>query len=332
MASIHLLNVKPGDCSVIRHNSGRVTVMDICGGNAPTPSTAPRGILQVLLEIEEANGGNFRMCERTTHPLDYMRRIGIRTIDRFILSHPDMDHMDGLRRLIDEFEVLNFWHTGATREPPPFGQGAPYDERDWLAYRALVAGNPGNVKVLQKLAGARFKYANVDDENGFNDGLHIVAPDPQLLNDPDPNDDVNEGSFVVSYNTDAGLFILPGDAHDEAWKYAVANRRDLVQDCSFLLAPHHGRDSGRSYDFLEVLRPKLTLIGCAPSEYIDYRQWHQRGLPIITSNQCGNVWLELHTGFYEVWVENERFARQQGANVAVRNQLGYVHLYTIRTR
>ena len=30
MATIHFLNVKDGDCSVIEHNSGHVTVIDVC--------------------------------------------------------------------------------------------------------------------------------------------------------------------------------------------------------------------------------------------------------------------------------------------------------------
>jgi len=32
-----------------------------------------------------------------------------------------------------------------------------------------------------------------------------------------------------------------------------------------MIAPHHGRDSDRSYDFLDTVNPQLTLFGCAPS-------------------------------------------------------------------
>ena len=34
MATIHFLNVKQGDCSVISHNSGRVTVIDVCNAKS----------------------------------------------------------------------------------------------------------------------------------------------------------------------------------------------------------------------------------------------------------------------------------------------------------
>ena len=31
---IHFLNVKDGSCSIIEHDSGRVTMIDVCNGNA----------------------------------------------------------------------------------------------------------------------------------------------------------------------------------------------------------------------------------------------------------------------------------------------------------
>lgn len=36
MPSVHLLNVSPGDCTIIRHGSGRVSMIDMCDGNIQT--------------------------------------------------------------------------------------------------------------------------------------------------------------------------------------------------------------------------------------------------------------------------------------------------------
>ena len=33
MAKIHFLNVDEGDCSIIQHDNGKVTMIDICCGN-----------------------------------------------------------------------------------------------------------------------------------------------------------------------------------------------------------------------------------------------------------------------------------------------------------
>ena len=33
MSTIHFLNVKEGDCNIIQHDSGRVSVIDVSNGN-----------------------------------------------------------------------------------------------------------------------------------------------------------------------------------------------------------------------------------------------------------------------------------------------------------
>src|SRR2546430_2390824 len=101
MARVHFLNVGQGDCIIIEHASGRVTVMDICSGNA-VPTSESR--IAKALDLLTAQG-NFRMCDVPTNPLDYLSLIGKNQILRFILSHPDMDHLDGFNRLYTEKSI-----------------------------------------------------------------------------------------------------------------------------------------------------------------------------------------------------------------------------------
>ncbi len=92
MARIHYLNVGSGDCIILQTNSGRVSVIDICSGNLV--KTATQSYLETLAELSQKPRGNFGMCSKPTNPLDYLKEIGINSIHRFVLSHPDMDHMD----------------------------------------------------------------------------------------------------------------------------------------------------------------------------------------------------------------------------------------------
>ena len=50
----------------------------------------------------------------------------------------------------------------------------------------------------------------------------------------------------------------------------VNEHRSFVTNIDLLIAPHHGRDSERSYDFLDVLKPKMTFFGNANSEHLAY--------------------------------------------------------------
>jgi hypothetical protein len=45
--------------------------------------------------------------------------------------------------------------------------------------------------------------------------------------------------------------LFAGDAHDATWEYVLKHYGPDVENCSVLIAPHHGRDSERSYDFID---------------------------------------------------------------------------------
>lgn len=329
MAKVHIINVSPGDCTLIEHNSGRVTGVDICCGNlevrqkAAELETRATGILSGLFKAGNG-GGNYRMCERPSNPINYIRTYGIGKLWRFVVTHPDMDHMDGLAKLKRDVGFDNFWDSGARRKKPDFNNFFRYSEADWKIYDDLINHRVNDVTVLKKLAGDRFPYASKDDAEGTKpDALYILAPNNDLLCDPNEEDDINEASYVLQYKSAGGNMILPGDAHDASWDYVMRTNIDLKNNCSFLLAPHHGRHSDRSYDFLDFLRPKLTVLGCSPSKYIDYDQWYRRKLDILTSNQAGNIVLEIGDDYYDVYVENDDFSRDRGGNLLIRNAQGY---------
>lgn len=325
MAKVHLLNTCPSDCTIIQHNSDRVSMIDICDGNIPTR----RGVRAAHSPKNTGRQDGFRMCDNNTNPIAYASDLGIERIFRFVLTHPDMDHMDGFNAMVDHFGVQNFWDTGSRRDKPNF-HGSPFYEEDWDRYVRVRDGATGS-SIRQ--AGTVFDYAN--RTHGACDGLHILAPDAELIKDCDMNDDVNDGSYVVLYRSAKNRVLLPGDAHDKTWNYIHENYADDARYSSFLLAPHHGRDSDRSYDFLDWTQPGLTLIGCCPSEYIDYGQWTRRGLEYVTSSQCGNVVLESRETYLAVYIENLDFVvSRTGKRIGevTCNDQGYGLLTTIAAR
>lgn len=312
MATVHFLNVCDGDCSIIQHGSGRVSVIDICNGR----SSSERGIAEALRSLLGEGksgldflrlGGDYGMRDRPTDPIEYMQRIGVSSVFRFVLSHPDMDHLDGFKILCDEIGIQNFWDSGV-RKPKPDFAGGGYREQDWDHYVKVRDGRTDTTVVTPR-AGSRFQFANKGDDSDGGDYLSIVAPNTKLVQAANVNGDVNDASYVLVYRSAGGRIVFPGDAHDATWEYVLANHRDLVADCAVLIAPHHGRKSGRSYDFLDTLRPGLTLFGCANSEHLAYGAWRSRSLSYITNNQAGNVVLVPTGEGVEVFVENIEFAR-----------------------
>ncbi len=125
---IHCLNVKQGDCFIIERSSGRLTIIDICCGNLEDESIFDS-------HFKNSSGsqipGDYGMRDKPTNPINYLSARGISQVWRFILTHPDMDHMDGLKQLFSKKQVHNFWDCGVRREPPDFSKETEYKEEDW---------------------------------------------------------------------------------------------------------------------------------------------------------------------------------------------------------
>lgn len=218
--------------------------------------------------------------------------------------------MDGIKDFFEEFAPVNFWDTDNICEKE-FGKGSPYREEDWLFYRWLRAGNPGADPVrLALYAGATGKYWN-ECEDGTNggDGLYVLAPTPGLMTAANLSDDYNDASYVILYRSNAGRILIAGDSHDMTWEHILTHHADEVANVELLIAPHHGRNSGRSYDFLDVVRPAVTFFGNANSEHLAYDAWNRRDLFHITNNQADCLVVDTNGTQMQVYSTNRAYAQ-----------------------
>ena len=308
MATIHFLNVKQGDCSIIQHNSDRVSVIDVCNASPSTSIDSQAERLSLKLESESV-GGNFQQKKHPVNPIEYLQQHSVTSIFRYIQTHPDMDHMAGIKPLFEEFNPLNLWDTDNNKEIDTSSwNGSPYDEADWKYYKNLRDTKPkDDPRRLAQLAGNRGQYWNCT--NG--DGIQILAPTKDLVDAADDSDDYNKCSFVLLYRTGDNRIVFGGDSHDETWDFILENYESDVTDIDLLIAPHHGRDSGRSYEFLDVLKPSLTFFGNAPTEHLAYDAWRNRDLKIVTNNQANCMVVDASQNPMDLYVTNEKFARRR---------------------
>ncbi len=301
-------------------------MIDICAGNIEVELQAAKASFETFSVSKPK--GNYRMCSNPTNPIEYLKNtMGVKSLFRFISTHPDMDHLDGFNRLANKISIRNFWDSGAHKSKPDF-EGSPYKEEDWDRYVKFCEGREDGVKRISPLAGSRFEYANKDDEGKSGDGLYILAPNQELVDDANETGDFNDCSYVILYKSSGGNIIIAGDAHDKTWEYILENHEDEIKDCKFLLAPHHGRKSDRDYSFLDTMKPKLTLFGCAPSEHLAYSAWNYRNLVYVTQNQCGNMVLQTKDGRLDVYIENEKFAKEVYPDT-FQNGSGYSYIWTL---
>ena len=311
MATLHFLNVREGDCSFIQHNSERVTVIDVC--NAKPVDVAEQAALAHMARFERGVTGNFQQKKYPVNPIAYMDDHGVSSVFRYIQTHPDMDHMDGIKAFFSEFEPINFWDTDNNKEMASPWDSPRYREEDWVFYKTRRDTNPTtDPKRLTLLSGATGQYYNEGDGGiGGGDGLHILAPTQALVDEANESSgDYHAASYVLLYKTGGNRIVFGGDSHDASWDHILEEHEDDVTDIDLLIAPHHGRKSGRSYKFLDTLRPTLTFFGNAPHEHLAYGAWNHRGLSKITNNQANCMVVDVSPSPMVLYVTHENFARR----------------------
>lgn len=305
MSTVHFLNVLEGDCNIIEHkNSDRVTVMDVC--NADSDNIYENIELRKAFseDLSDSVTGNFGQKKHPENPIDYFNNLGISEIWRFIVSHPDMDHLDGIRDLFKDLTVYNVWDTANNKEIDDFGGFGKYNEYDWKFYKKLRAETEPNYNYF-KLDADLNNPGNYWSE----DNIKILCPTKELVDAANKRGDFNDASYVLLHTPPIGTtgkrwkILFGGDSHDDSWEYILENFKDDVEDIDVLLAPHHGRDSDRSYEFLKTLKPRVTLFGNASSKHLAYDKYPKLK---ITNNQAGSIIMECTDKIY-FYVKNETY-------------------------
>lgn len=245
---IHFLDVGHGDCTIIEHPSGRVTVIDI-------------------------NETKDKSCINYIEGLLYTRNT--KSISKYIQTHPDMDHMRGLSRLLSEFEVLNFWDTKNTKAILSFT--SDNDQLDWRTYK--------NIQDKQH-------YFQGDNYSYFNeDNIEILSPSRATTYEADYQQNHNNHSYILRITHGKASIILGGDAESKVWDDLAD--QGLLRKCTVLKAPHHGRDSGYSLKALKHLEPEyiITSVGKKPETdaHVKYRN-HSK---VYSTRHHGNIILDV---------------------------------------
>lgn len=311
MSLIHFLNVLEGDCNIIQHDSGRVTVIDVSNAYNEIDTEEEKKVkasemrkLMIARTQVPSDKKDYQQKKTPDNPIIYLKKYGIENIFRFIITHPDMDHLDGIQDLFTEFSIANTWDTDNKKTIAAGANFAGYNKEDWDFYVKLRGNKLTNTKRLTYFAGQENSYYSEDN-------IKILSPTDELLKQANKNEDYNDLSYVLLFTPPKSKnrkwkILFAGDSDDATWKYILDNHKELVTDIDVLFAPHHGRDSGRNFDFLKTLNPKVTLLGNASSKHLAYSSYKSIR---ITNNQAGYVIIDINENEIVFYVKNYEFAR-----------------------
>lgn len=255
-ADIFILNVGAGSCVVVRHPSGRCSMIDINNG-------------QELRELErqaflaEGFDGRIKLAaaeQKLVNPIEWYAERFDSEIWRFILSHPDADHMAGLRCILrrETIGTAHFWDLTHTKETTEFQNEKA--EADWIYYQAMRLG--AQVQGLswpQVLNLERGDVAQYWDQ----DQIEILSPSKLEIDFWNEREKWNEMSYVLRVGAYGRSVIIPGDVEEVGWAATADEVADMHTDV--LVASHHGRKNGFPENgVMERMNPSAVVISTGP--------------------------------------------------------------------
>ncbi len=228
---IHFIDVGLGDSIFMRLPDGKTMLVD-CGPNVKSNTVVD--YLDELFNYE-----------------------GIKSLDYFVLTHQDADHVGKGAAIFENFVVKNLYRPKVLSKseveflPNPNG----YKSSDTATYDNVIMA-------AYNEQGCEIHY-NKKDIKFYDDNFEVKFLSP-ALNDYSNNNDYSP-MIMVTYNS--RKFLLTGDgetvAEDEV--LALHNKGDINLQADVLKVAHHGSKSSSSAKFLAAVSPSYAIIS-APIE------------------------------------------------------------------
>lgn len=234
--------------------------------------------------------------ENKNHVLNYIaKHIGSnKSIDYFVCSHRDSDHMRGIEIIHKYFPIQHVWDSGMV--------GTTTDSSEYRQYMTLRR-QIGFTELAWK---TRYDFGNTRLRifNSKNDDLSNNANAQSIVIKAIHRDSKND--------KDHASVLLTGDTDAATWKYLQKHYDDADLSCSLLLASHHGslsyfddpNDDKYYLKHLLAKSPDMTIISVGnnahghPAKksielYEKYSTGSDAGTKILRTDKNGHICLEL---------------------------------------
>jgi competence protein ComEC len=235
-----------------------------------------------------------RGFDRYSPPVSYLRHLGIRKVEFILNTHPDADHLGGLKNMVSAL--------------PAGSIARAYEGWDAQSTSELFRIYLGQIQTKGISLVAVKEGDSLDDLPPVN--LSVIHPPVSFR--PRHNRENNRSLAVrLCFSTSSGVFslILPGDLEEEGIRELLANHRPFPK-VDWLLAPHHGRLSGEQALCAGGIKPRFVVL----SDWRDYADDHdlyRQGDPeaiVLSTAREGAVEVEVTRdgeGRYRTFLQNQ---------------------------
>ncbi len=206
----------------------RVTFLDVGQGDSILVEFP--GQKKMLIDGGGLADDSFDVGEHVVSP--FLWRRSIKKLDYLVLSHPHPDHLNGLKAVVRNFRVKEFWEA-----VKPEATGSYLELMNLLSARTV-----------------RRQFFRFDEQNVGNFKIEFLHP-PLKRTSGQVN---NEDSMVILLKQERGYLLLTGDIGQESERSIL--EAGLKVQADILKSPHHGSRTSSSEAFLASVRPRLVVI------------------------------------------------------------------------
>ncbi|WP_342537264.1 DNA internalization-related competence protein ComEC/Rec2 [Sporosarcina sp. FSL K6-3508] len=208
----------------------------------------------------------------------YLKAKGITTIDKLIITHADLDHMEGADEVLEELRVRKI-HI------------PPGSEREKTMDEVLRLAKQKNVPVQLVGEGAHWKLGTYH--------FQYLAPEEREY-------DGNDSSLVMMMATEDLSFIFPGDLESDGEQRFL--RRYPTTDFGrvVLKAGHHGSKTSSTEPFIRFLEPEFVVISAGRNSRYGHphaevvERFDEHGIPYWSTAERGTIEIRVKGQSYSV--------------------------------
>lgn len=271
MSIVKSFSVGNGDMFYIKHDNDNFTIIDCC--------MTEEEMSDIVKELKNESKD--------------------KGVVRFISTHPDNDHIKGIKYLNEKIPIVNFYcvENKATKKD---------HTDDFNEYCTLRDSN--KAFFLFKHCSRKWLNDNNDERGGS--GINILWPITdnedhikELESVMDKGDSNNISPIIKFCSKDNTNILWMGDPKTDFMEKITD--QVVIGSVDVLFAPHHGRDTGKvPGSWLKSMNPKIVIIGEAPSKHLNY----YAGYNTITQNSAGDITLDCIPGKTHIYVSNPDYS------------------------
>ena len=178
-----------------------------------------------------------------------------RTIDMVVLTHPQKDHLQGLLSVIDRYSIKYFVSVPVGNTSQGFSELKKKIEAKGIPVKNLYQGDNFSMgEVKFNVLWPEREWTN--EKLGNN--ILLAGNSSNVLGISAESADLNSFSIVLYLNYRQFDTLLTGDSDSKIQPEII--RTAKIPDVEILKFPHHGSKTGITREFLEEIRPELTII------------------------------------------------------------------------